>query len=112
MVVRAYAVCIGVTPECRWMESEMVGDGRGHADEVDEAYHDITPLLCHYISEQCSASLTSGAARCSQSGSSGGVWGIGVLEVEFLYNGWGVDLHVGEPHVIGVRPPDELNEVP
>ena len=40
------------------------------------------------------------------------MWGIGVLEVEFLYNGWGVDLRVGEPHVIRVRPPDELNEVP
>src|SRR5258707_5405698 len=37
MVVRAYAVCIGVTPECRRTESEMIGDGRGH---VDEAYHD------------------------------------------------------------------------
>src|SRR5258708_1263554 len=40
MVVRAYAVCIRVKPECRWMESEMVGDGQGHADEADEAYHD------------------------------------------------------------------------
>ena len=40
------------------------------------------------------------------------MWGIGVLEMEFLYNGWGMDLCVGEPHVIGVRPPDELNEVP
>ncbi len=112
MVVQAYAVCIGVTPECRWMELEMIGDGWGCADEVDEAYHDITPLLCCYVSEQHSASLTSGAARCSWSGSSGGVWGIRVLEVEFLYNSWGMDLHVGEPHVIGVRPPDELNEVP
>ena len=37
MVVRAYAVCIGVTLECRQMESEMIGDGREHADE---AYHD------------------------------------------------------------------------
>ena len=40
------------------------------------------------------------------------MWGIGVLEVEFLYNGWGMDLHVGEPHVVGVRPPNKLNEVP
>src|SRR5258708_35232714 len=40
MVVRAYAVCIGVTPECRWMELEMIRDGRGHVDEADEAYHD------------------------------------------------------------------------
>src|SRR5258707_2661382 len=99
MVVRAYAVCIGVTLECRQTESEMIGDGRGH---VDEAYHDITPLLCCYVLEWCSASLTSGAVRCSWSGRSRGVWGIGVLEVEFLYNGWGVDLCVGEPHVIGV----------
>src|SRR5258708_20514460 len=83
MVVRAYTVCIGVTPECRQMESEMIGDGWGH---VDEAYHDITPLLCCYILEQCSASLTLGAVRCSWSGSSRGVWGIGVLEVEFLSN--------------------------
>src|SRR6266436_3287301 len=109
MVVRAYAVCIRVTLECRRMELEMIGDGWGH---VDEAYHDITPLLCCYVSEQRSTSLMSGAVRCSWSGSSRGVWGIGVLEVEFLYNGWGVDLCVGEPHVIGVRPPNELNEVP
>src|SRR6266436_3408116 len=112
MVVQAYTVCIGVTPECRWMESEMVGDGRGCADEADEAFHDITPLLCRYVLERRSASLMLGAVQCSRSGSSRGVWGIGVLEVEFLYNGWGVDLRVGEPHVIGVRPPNELNEVP
>ena len=84
------------------MESEMIRDGRGRADEADEAYHDITPLLCHYISERCSTSLTLGAVQCSWSGRSGGVWGIRVLEVEFLCNGWGVDLRVGEPHVIGV----------
>src|SRR5258707_9443055 len=112
MVVRAYIVCIGVTPECRQTELEMIGDGQGHVDEADKAYHDITPLLCRYVSEQRSTSLTSGAARCSWSGSSRGVWGIGVLEVEFLYNSWGVDLRVGEPHVIRVRPPDELNKVP
>src|SRR5258706_14952482 len=41
MVVQAYAVCIRVTPECRQTESEMIGDGRGHADKADEAYHDI-----------------------------------------------------------------------
>ena len=49
MVVRAYTVCIGVTPECRWMESEMIGDGWGHADEADEVYHDrmiILKALC------------------------------------------------------------------
>ena len=68
------------------MESEMIGDGWGRADEADEVYHDITPLLCRYVLERCSTSLTSGAAQCSRSGSSGGVWGIRVLE----------------PHVIGV----------
>ena len=41
MVVRAYAVCTRVTLECRWTESEMIGDGRGHADEADKVYHDI-----------------------------------------------------------------------
>ena len=99
MVVQAYAACIGVTLECRRMESGMIGDGWGC---VDEAYHDITPLLCCYVSEQRSASLTSGVAQCSWGGSSGGVWGTGVLEVEFLYNSWGVDFRVGEPHVIRV----------
>src|SRR5258708_11131981 len=44
MVVRAYAVCIGVTLECRWMKAEMIRDGQGHADEADEAYHDNLPL--------------------------------------------------------------------
>src|SRR5260370_424360 len=95
MVVRAYTVCIRVTPECRWMESEMIGDGRGHADKADRAYHDITPLLCRYVSEWHSASLTLGAAQCSWSGSSGGVSGIGVLEGEFLYHGWGKAQRVG-----------------
>ena len=37
MVVQAYAVCIGVTLECRQIESGMIGDGWGRADEV---YHD------------------------------------------------------------------------
>ena len=40
MVVQAYTVCIGVTPECRRTESEMIRDGQGCADEADEAYHD------------------------------------------------------------------------
>ena len=38
-------MCIGVTLECRQMELEMIGDGWGHVDEADEAYHDITPLM-------------------------------------------------------------------
>ena len=107
--MQAYAAHIGVTLECRQMELEMIRDGWGH---VDEAYHDITPLLCCYISERRSTSLTSGAAQCSWGGSSRGVWGTGVLEVEFLYNGWGMDFCVGEPHVIRVRPTNELNKVP
>ena len=45
MVVQAYVVCIGVTLECRWTESEMVGDGRGRVDEADEAYCDSSPAL-------------------------------------------------------------------
>ncbi len=45
MVVRAYAVCIGVKLECRWTESEMVGDGQGHVDKVDKAYHDSAYYL-------------------------------------------------------------------
>src|SRR5258708_36285102 len=44
MVVRAYAVCIGVTLECRQTELEMIRDGQGCADKADEAYHDIGPI--------------------------------------------------------------------
>ena len=51
MVVRAYAVCIGVTPECRRTESEMIGDGRGRADKVDEAYHDTIRKSCIVYNE-------------------------------------------------------------
>src|SRR6266436_1321306 len=40
MVVQAYTVCIGVTPECRQTESEMIRDGQGCVDEADEVYHD------------------------------------------------------------------------
>ncbi len=50
MVVRAYAVCIGVTPECRRTESEMVRDGQGHADE---AYHDS--MLCNKLPKENSS---------------------------------------------------------
>ena len=51
------------------MESEGDGDGatdkggkRQERKHEGRLYHDITPLLCHYVSEQCSFSLTSGAA--------------------------------------------------
>jgi len=54
VVVQAYAVCIGVTPECRRMESEMIRDGQGHVDEADEAYHDSVVLfLALYLHELC-----------------------------------------------------------
>src|SRR5258708_7267339 len=53
VVVQAYAVCIRVTPECRWMESEMIRDGQGRADKADEAYHDI-----------CSQSIQSHQSHC------------------------------------------------
>ena len=36
MVVQAYTVCIRVTLECRRMESEMIGDGRGGVDKADK----------------------------------------------------------------------------
>src|SRR5258708_28301489 len=45
MVVRAYTVCIRVTPECRRMESEMIRDGWGHVDKV---YHDMQLTLETY----------------------------------------------------------------
>src|SRR6266446_9629568 len=78
----------------RQLEVGREGEGR--------SYHDITPLLCCYISEQHGFSTTSEVAQGGQSGSRGGVWGIGVLEVEFLYSSWGMDLCVREPHVIRV----------
>src|SRR5260221_13511434 len=104
MVVRAYAVCIGVKPECRWTELEMVGDGQGCADEADEAYHDITPLLCRYVLEGCSASLMSGAGRCSRRGSRRGGWGSRGLEGEFAYSGRRRDVCGGGPDLIRLRP--------
>ena len=44
-----------------------------------KSYHDITPLLCRYVSEQCSSSLMSRVARASSG--SGGSWRIRVSEV-------------------------------
>ena len=61
--MQAYAARIGVMLECRQMESGMIRDGWGC---VDEAYHDITPLLCCYILEWCSTSLTLGAVRSEE----------------------------------------------
>ena len=83
------------------------GGGRGSQRQLEvgregegRSYHDITPLLCRYVLEWHGFSTMSEAARGGQSGSRGGVWGIRVLEVEFLYSGWGMDLRMREPHVI------------
>ena len=90
-----------------------VGEGRRRrVRRGTGAYHDITPLLSRYVSERRSFSSTSEAARWCRGGGNGGAWGVGVQEVEFLCDGWGVDFRVGEPHVIRVRPSGELNEVP
>src|SRR5258705_313492 len=75
---------------------EVDGEGEGRS------YHDITPLLCCYILEWCGFSMTLEVVQGGQSGSRGGVCSIGVLEVEFLYSSWGMDLRVREPHVIQV----------
>src|SRR5258707_15792633 len=88
----------------RWPEVGGEGEGR--------SYHDITPLLCHYILEWHSFSMMLEAARGGQSGGRGGVWGIRVLEVKILYSCWGMDISVGEPHIIRVQPPNKLNQVP
>ena len=75
----------------RWVEADRGGEMR--------LYHDITPLLCCYVLEQCSFSLMMGAAQ-GQSGGGRGAWSIRVLEVELLDHSWGVDFSMGEPHVI------------
>src|SRR6266436_5834426 len=92
----------------RWGQRQpgVGGEGEGRS------YHDITPLLCHYISEQHSFYTMSEEVRGGQSGGRGGAWSIGVLEVKILYSCWGMDISVGEPHIIRVRPPNELNQVP
>src|SRR5258708_37250936 len=56
--------------------------------------------------------MTSEVAQGGWSGGRGGAWGIGVLEVKILYRCWGVDISVGEPHIIGVQPPNKLDQVP
>ena len=79
-----------------------VGSGQkdvGNGGEV-RSYHDITPLLCRYVSERRRASSTSKGTRGTLSG--GGVRGIRMLEVEFLDHCWGMDFSMGEPHVIQV----------
>ena len=66
----------------------------------ERSYHDITPLLCNYISEWCSFSSMMGVAQGSQSGGGGGAQSIRVLEVELLNHSWGMDFSMGEPHAI------------
>src|SRR5258708_33409938 len=77
------------------MESEGDGDGvgdrQGEKRKERRLYHDITPLLCCYISERCSSSSMLRAARGGQSGGGGRMWGVRVLEVGFLNYCWGID---------------------
>src|SRR5258708_7127195 len=77
-------------------ELEGDGDGVGHRQRGKETrrkegrlYHDITPLLCHYVSEQHSSSLMLRAVRGGQSRGRGGMWGVRVSEMEFLNSKWG-----------------------
>ncbi len=69
--MRAYAVCIRVTPECRWTESEMIRDGRGHADKADEVYHDNQDLSFADLDELSTLSFEIFLPQSQQ----GGSWG-------------------------------------
>jgi len=84
------------------MEGKRKGRGREEEGKRKEgrSYHDITPLLCCYVSEWCSSSLMLGAVQGGQSGGGGGVQGVRVSKVEPLDHCWGVDFSVGEPHVV------------
>src|SRR5258708_6584626 len=85
---------------------EAGGEGEGRL------YHDITPLLCCYILEWCGFSMMLEVARGGWSGSRGGVWGIGVLGVEFLSSRWGMALRLRDPHTTPPYPPTTLTHVP
>src|SRR5258707_11604384 len=79
-----------------WKVTEM-GQGTDKGGKRRErkegrSYHDITPLLCHYISEWCSSSLMSRAVQGGWSRGRGGTWGVRVLEMEFLNYCQGMDL--------------------
>ena len=54
-------------------KSEVDGGGevRLYHDTGGESYHDITPLLCRYVSERCSSSSTSRAAWAISGGGLG-----------------------------------------
>src|SRR6266436_1332781 len=84
------------------MEMGRGTDKGGKRQERKEgrSYHDITPLLCHYVSEQHSSSLMSRAAQGGRSGGRGGMWGVRVSEMEFLNYCQGMDLQMGKPHVV------------
>ncbi len=85
-----------------WTGSEMNRRGQGKEGErrrkrkEERPYHDITPLLCHYISEWHSFSLTSGVAQGSWSGGGRGAQSVRMLKVEFLSHCWGVDFSIGD----------------
>src|SRR5258708_38382180 len=75
-----------------WKVTEMgQGTDKGEKRKERRLYHDITPLLCCYISEQHSSSSMLRAVRGGRSGGRGGTWGVRVLEVEFLNYCWGMD---------------------
>ena len=44
------------------MEGKRKERGKRQKRKEGRSYHDITPLLCHYVSEWCSFSLTLGVA--------------------------------------------------
>ena len=65
----------------KWAEVGREGEGR--------PYHDITPLLCHYVLEQHSFSMMSEVARGGWSGGGGGVqcrWDKVVLDLNTICN--------------------------
>src|SRR5258705_4466988 len=66
--------------------------GRRQERKEGRSYHDITPLLCCYISEWHSSSSMSRVVQGGWSGGRGGMWGVRVLEMEFLNYCWGMDL--------------------
>src|SRR5258708_17738695 len=82
----------------RWsqkmMEMEQGRDKGGKRWERKEgrSYHDITPLLCHYILEWHSSSSMLRVVQGGQSGGRGGMWGVRVSEMEFLNYCQGMDL--------------------
>src|SRR5258708_25403083 len=76
-------------------QADGVGWSQRWKRKEERSYHDITPLLCCYISERHSFSLMMEAVQGSWSGGGRGVWSIRVLKVEFLDHGWGMDLSMG-----------------